>query len=619
MPQQTRVEKSSFKKYAQLVLWAAGLIALVWGLFQLYTIFVEEKNSAIYELNARKNTLSQYASKAIQLRLQRELQRIENTAAILEVDPLIINDEIFLYKNGKQILPRRIQYSVSDVSAKELYEYIYYVDPLDLLDQQLSPWQARLTLLSHFKLAIDSENADNIRLSFRDIRSQQAREFVDPGKDIPFMVALLDYFLDNSHPENSLVSDAIRSRAITDHENYIPGIQRYFLLHRNRFSKGDFDFFRNKIIAISRAVGVPYDDFVKASELPESQFHLDVAGITEPVFMQNGEWYVEPRQNNQYLGVRIDVSAITQSISREMQQIGLMEAEDTISHNIQNESQMPVNNMNVSVETARWVSTARAIEDHFVLKRTLLLVCAFLALTIAVLASISYFLKQRYLRLKSDFVAAVSHELRTPLASIRLMSETLQRRLAGNEIAKDYPERIVNAVDGLSLLVDNILSYNRLNKGLWKPENRKFNLGELIGEMKNEFRNYAHAPLVINTRDTDKFQLTADFELVRILFRNLISNAYKYNQHSSVEIDITSKSREQQVLLFKDNGVGIPEKNWTNVFNEFQRYVDDREDNVEGAGLGLALCKKIMQLHHGDIRISDSGPKGTTFELVFAT
>jgi len=78
----------------------------------------------------------------------------------------------------------------------------------------------------------------------------------------------------------------------------------------------------------------------------------------------------------------------------------------------------------------------------------------------------------------------VSHDLRTPLASIRLQAETLMRRLRGNPEARDYPERIVRDVDGLSFLVENILSFNRLEHGGWQPRRADVSLRELVGGLR---------------------------------------------------------------------------------------------------------------------------------------
>jgi signal transduction histidine kinase len=119
-------------------------------------------------------------------------------------------------------------------------------------------------------------------------------------------------------------------------------------------------------------------------------------------------------------------------------------------------------------------------------------------------------------------------------------------------------------------------------------------------------------------QNLDDMEINADQELVKILFRNLVNNACKYNEQDSVNISITGERDSRLTVYFKDNGVGIKKKNWSKVFDEFSRFVESKDKTISGTGLGLAICKKIMQLHKGDIDIASSDEQGTTFKLTFA-
>ena len=89
-------------------------------------------------------------------------------------------------------------------------------------------------------------------------------------------------------------------------------------------------------------------------------------------------------------------------------------------------------------------------------------------------------------RAQADFVATVSHELRTPLASIRLLAETLELRLTGNPEARDYPARIVREAENLTFLVENVLSFNRFDKGRWKLQAEQVRVGEVAASLRQE-------------------------------------------------------------------------------------------------------------------------------------
>jgi two-component system, OmpR family, sensor histidine kinase SenX3 len=225
--------------------------------------------------------------------------------------------------------------------------------------------------------------------------------------------------------------------------------------------------------------------------------------------------------------------------------------------------------------------------------------------------------RYRYVELKSDFVATVSHELRTPLASIRLLAETLERKLSRAPEMGDYPARIIQAADGLHFLVENILSFNRIDKGRWKPKPARVRLEELVGMLRSDLVDSTSVPVRL-TADVGDVELEVDPSLLRLLLSNLARNACAYNRRNPVELSLRAYPHAGHgcVVLFGDNGIGIPESEWENVFRDFYR-LGSQGTEVHGSGLGLALCRKIMALHRGRISIDSSGPQGTTFSLFF--
>ncbi|MGI9303143.1 MAG: sensor histidine kinase, partial [Gammaproteobacteria bacterium] len=221
--------------------------------------------------------------------------------------------------------------------------------------------------------------------------------------------------------------------------------------------------------------------------------------------------------------------------------------------------------------------------------------------------------EHQILALKSDFVATVSHELRTPLASMRLMAETLERRLAGSDVARDYPQRLIREIDSLNFLVENILSFNRLEKGRWEPRVEDVRLSEIVRTLQQELSGATRACVKVQLEGASDLVVRADPELMKLLFLNLGTNACKYNDDDPVMICIQAEERDPIVIRMADNGIGIPDDQIEKVFSEFYR----AEPGGRGFGLGLAICRRIMELHAGQIRVADSSTNGTVFELSF--
>ncbi|WP_164503485.1 sensor histidine kinase [Pleionea sediminis] len=212
--------------------------------------------------------------------------------------------------------------------------------------------------------------------------------------------------------------------------------------------------------------------------------------------------------------------------------------------------------------------------------------------------------KEKYIQLKEDFVNLVSHELKTPLSSIRLMAETLQKRLSKNLDGKNYPQRIESEADRLWLMVDNILSFNRLQTEQLSISRAKVSLKQLIDDIK-ETLPYQ---VIINNNIDSEYVVNVDKPLFNLVLLNLISNAIKYNTNERVELTFESDiHHNEQRIIVTDNGIGIDPKLWQEIFESF---FQANTKHKKGFGLGLALSRKVMQLHNGNISIIQSKSEG---------
>ena len=298
-------------------------------------------------------------------------------------------------------------------------------------------------------------------------------------KDLPYMVVLLERLYERTEPFPDLMRGLLRDGVSDGQGGRVEGLQRQLLLQRTRFGPRDFDFLRERIARLSERAGAPYADFeARARELAEAPLNLPGA-LSEAVV--NGDWYLEPYADGSVRGVAIDLPSLVQDLTEEMRGRGLLGPEGEVVSPAANMRLSRFATLRLPVESPQWARESADIQQHYRLKTALLAGCALLGLGLFALLFLAQLRKWRFVELKSDFVAAVSHELRTPLASIRLMAETLERKLYGTPGAKDYPQRIVREADGLSFLVENLLSFHRIDKGRWVPRRSRVRLEELVG------------------------------------------------------------------------------------------------------------------------------------------
>ena len=250
-------------------------------------------------------------------------------------------------------------------------------------------------------------------------------------------------------------------------------------------------------------------------------------------------------------------------------------------------------------------------------KRSLLVGLSLLWIVVVALTFALLRRRQRFVELKDTFVRAVTHELKTPLASIRLQAETLERKLKGDPRARDYPARIVRDIDGLGFLVENLLSFSRLERGRITPKTARTSLLDLVNESRTHVEAIVQKPMAFSLEDLDGIAIDLDSDLVRLCLDNLAKNAAQYNTADVVEIVVRAKPHGDSVrVTYKDNGVGIPEEERARIFEDFFRG-QNRAAPARGSGLGLAICDAVMSAHGGRVSLVESGPSGTTFALDF--
>jgi two-component system, OmpR family, sensor histidine kinase SenX3 len=593
---------------------AIGLAGVLTGVFFLERVFVRERQDALDNLSARQAALREYALRELQARCRDLVDRQRSRREAALRDPLEDGSGLVYVRAGRQLLPRQFAFLDEESGdTRRLYGDLTSGDmPTDGLDED-DPWLIRLRYFAAFRNALERGDREGIERSFRAIVTHRARFVVDSRKDLFYQVALLDLLVQHSDPDPALMAGMLRDGLTDSRGTHVPGLQRAVLARREKLTLEEFAFLTEHVVRLSELSGVRHDDFThRMREPPEPMIALPAA-VRQPILVENGSWFVQAAGESDIEGVSIDLRSLVSQTRAEMRDRGLLEDDEELSTLPLPREARPVPAVGIAVDSPRWERDRIAIERRFSLKTGLAATLAALLGGCMALWAAWTRRERQLLALKADFVATVSHELRTPLASMRLMAETLERRLVGVESARDYPGRLIREIDALDFLVENILSFNRLEKGRWSPRLEDVRLSEIVRTLQQEL------PATTSSRVEVKFQgacdltLRADPELMKLLFLNLGTNACKYNEGDPVTVRIEAEARHPLVIRVADNGIGIPSDEVERVFSEFYR----AGRGGRGFGLGLAICRRIMELHAGQIRVADSSADGTVFEMSF--
>ncbi|MFC2016811.1 ATP-binding protein [Chloroflexota bacterium] len=218
-------------------------------------------------------------------------------------------------------------------------------------------------------------------------------------------------------------------------------------------------------------------------------------------------------------------------------------------------------------------------------------------------------------KLKGDLLSTVSHELRTPLAIIKGYSTMLldyDRRLSLRE--KDEHLRAIDkATDRLTELVDRLLDMSRLNAGLLKLEKVPTSISKLVKEAVTETKLRAPKREIVLKLANRLPRVEVDAKRIRQVLDNLIDNACKYSGEGTEVVVSAQREGRQLVISVADQGVGIPAEDLERVFDRMYRIEHRLTPEMGGVGLGLAICKGLVEAHGSRIWVESELGKGSGF------
>ncbi|MDQ3330275.1 MAG: response regulator, partial [Planctomycetota bacterium] len=238
---------------------------------------------------------------------------------------------------------------------------------------------------------------------------------------------------------------------------------------------------------------------------------------------------------------------------------------------------------------------------------------------------------------KSEFLANMSHELRTPLNSLLILSDQLSKNVEGNLTAKqtEFSKTIHSSGNDLLMLINDILDISKIESGTVVVDANDLRLADLKGYVERTFRHVAEAKGVDFLSRFDQQlpkSMITDAKRLQQIIKNLLSNAFKFTQHGQVSLtvepaydgwspDAGELNRASGVIAFvvSDTGIGISPDKQMIIFEAFQQADGSTSRRFGGTGLGLAISRELSRLLGGEIRLTSSPGRGSTFTLYLPT
>jgi signal transduction histidine kinase len=221
---------------------------------------------------------------------------------------------------------------------------------------------------------------------------------------------------------------------------------------------------------------------------------------------------------------------------------------------------------------------------------------------------------------RASFVSAVTHELRTPLTTFRLYSEMLESGAVREEKRGDYLRVLSREADRLSHLVENVLSFSKIERGSARSVVRESEIYHLLAPMRERLEaRLATAGLTLQMdleNDDAARRVKVDSAALEHILFNLIDNAAKYaasGDPPQVDIEVRAAGRNMEIIV-TDHGPGIPQSERRRIFHAFHKSALEAAESRPGVGLGLALSRRLAKSLGGGLDCVDS-KQGACFVL----
>lgn len=218
---------------------------------------------------------------------------------------------------------------------------------------------------------------------------------------------------------------------------------------------------------------------------------------------------------------------------------------------------------------------------------------------------------KKALRTRDEFISLASHELKTPITSMGLLLELSERNLAKSKDITPYVLKSILELKRLRHLVDDLLDVTKINSGKIDFNFKQNNITEIIFQVLERFQNEERiVDQIQKFKDVPPVMIECDAFRIEQVITNLISNALKYGGEKPIKLEL-KRDLGQVVVKVIDQGMGISQEDQKKLFHRFQRV--GKIKGINGLGLGLYICKSIIDAHQGKIGLESELGVGTTF------
>ena len=222
---------------------------------------------------------------------------------------------------------------------------------------------------------------------------------------------------------------------------------------------------------------------------------------------------------------------------------------------------------------------------------------------------------------KSVFLSNMSHDIRTPMNAIIGYINLAEDKSLTNEELRDYLDKIKASSNHLLALINDVLEMSRIESGKLEVEPVEMNIGKTLDEMRNLFITQMGEKNVTYVVDHSKIKngnVYCDKNRLNRVLLNLISNSYKFTpEGGTVSVVAIEKGIQDNMGTFEisvtDTGIGMSEEFAAKVFEAFEREKNSTVKNIQGTGLGMSICKSLVELMGGTIEVKSKQGSGTTF------
>ena len=197
----------------------------------------------------------------------------------------------------------------------------------------------------------------------------------------------------------------------------------------------------------------------------------------------------------------------------------------------------------------------------------------------------------RHLNQRSEMLSGISHDLRTPLTRMKLQIAFIKE--------KDLAKKLSEDINEMEKMLNEYLQFT---SSTYLEKNQKFNLSDLILEIIKKYNNRS-----ISSKLLPEVYINGRKNLIRRCINNLLDNAIKYGKKVNVELN---KSNKNLFIKIEDDGPGIPENEYENVFKPFYKIDKGRAETKSSVGLGLSIASDIIRSHGGNIKLEKSTLNG---------